>query len=531
MDEMDEATAGAERVRESLTVFLLLLVCLTMTLFVKPDADADIWARLAVGKLFFETGGICRQDVFAYTPTKPVWVDHEWGSSVVFYSVARAFGQPGLLLLKALLFFGTVLAIYLAIRQRTGRRASLFFHIFVAYAVFFYGFKVTLRCQAFTFFFFALWLYCLERMRAGHKTAWWVLPPTMILWANLHGGFLAGLGLVGLYAGGELLNRRPWKAYLPLGALCAAVTLANPYGLRYWSYMFQATTMPRALITEWQPVQLLGPLGFLFGFKILFAVTGVLLVAHALSRTRPDWVDVLVIAVTGVLALRVIRHTPFFAIGCAPFVYVTLRRAAQEAADKWGWAAAAARAFRGPQLRVLYQGGTRGLLLLACALVILSAPWRITMAPGSFPVAAIEFIRANGLRGNLLAPFNWGSYAIWALYPQCRVSVDGRYEEAYPESTFLEMVRVFDGEPGWEQTLAKYPHDLILVWRYSPLQARLRKRPDGWVPAYDDPVATVFVRAEARRAWRAPDPQSLGRDLYASDGNGPYAGPKGGAPR
>ena len=57
---------------------------------------------------------------------------------------------------------------------------------------------------------------------------------------------------------GELLNRRPWKPYVLLAGLCGLVTIANPYGYHYWTYLLQAATMPRPYITEWQPVNLFG---------------------------------------------------------------------------------------------------------------------------------------------------------------------------------------------------------------------------------------------------------------------------------
>ena len=72
------------------------------------------------------------------------------------------------------------------------------------------------RAQVFTYCFFATSVYLLERARISQRWGGlWLLVPLQVLWCNLHGGFLAGLGLMGLYALGEGLSRRPLSALSP----------------------------------------------------------------------------------------------------------------------------------------------------------------------------------------------------------------------------------------------------------------------------------------------------------------------------
>ena len=52
-----------------------------------------------------------------------------------------------------------------------------------------------------------------------------------------------------------------------------------------------------------------------------------------------------------------------------------------------------------------------------------------------YPEKALQWLAENRTGGNLLVDFNNGSYALWKLYPRFLVSLDGRYEELYPEST------------------------------------------------------------------------------------------------
>ena len=46
--------------------------------------DFDLWARIVVGKTFFQTGELLNFDFQSFGPTRQ-WFDHEWGSSLVFY--------------------------------------------------------------------------------------------------------------------------------------------------------------------------------------------------------------------------------------------------------------------------------------------------------------------------------------------------------------------------------------------------------------------------------------------------------------
>ena len=83
-----------------LFLFSLLLACLC------KNYDYDLYARLIVGENFFNTGWISYQDFLSYTPTH-IWLDHEWGSSVLFFAFLKYFGNFGLILLQALTIFWT----------------------------------------------------------------------------------------------------------------------------------------------------------------------------------------------------------------------------------------------------------------------------------------------------------------------------------------------------------------------------------------------------------------------------------------
>jgi len=508
------------KTKEAALLILLFFVCLDLCLL-RNITDLDVWARMAVGKLVLELGHVNYQDIFAYTPTKSLWVDHEWGSGVVFFAIADALGQRGLLLLRALLYFGAIFWVHLCVRERIENPNSLILHGLLAYAVLF-GFYVTIRSQAFTYFFFALWLYLLERSRRGRNKGLLYIPATMILWANLHAGFVSGLGLISMYGVGNLLNRGPWRKYLLLFMVCCLVTLFNPYGLEYWHYVFQAVTMPRPDIIEWQAFSFQRPVRLWIGFGVLFSLSFSLLLVDRFKKIRVDWVDVLLLFITGALAIRHFRHTPFFCIACFPFVYSSLRRGSNL---ETGEERTFLRVFSLPLphlVRNLGQGSLHGLLLAIAILLACSLPPCVKMPPSLLPTKAIEFIKENRLKGNLLVPFSWGSYAIWSLFPQCRVSMDGRYEEVYPDTTYDDIYRFTEGKEGWKRTLEKYEHDLILVRRNSRIVLRMKDVKD-WGMVYEDEICNLYVPAGMQeREWSFPEQLERDRDPFSTDGHGKY---------
>jgi hypothetical protein len=514
---LEGAEAGRKRaaLREPLSILLLLLVCLCAVTLLKPDSDLDVWHRLALGKLIFESSEIPRHDPFAYTPTKPEWIDHEWSAAAIFYGVASIAGQRGLLVLKACLMFGTLWFMVLRARRTLGRPPSLAFHVLLVGALAF-GFIPSVRAQVFTFALFSLWLYLLERARDGEWRWSWLVPASALVWVNLHGGFLAGLGLVVLFGAGELLRRRPAVRFGLLALASGLASLATPYGLATWSNLFEATTADRGTIREWQSWDFFGPQLHLLGFRVLFCLTLLALCIRFFAKKPPDLTTILVLVVTAVLGLRVLKHVTLFVIASGPFVCAEL-------SSRWESVAGRLGLMNRPRVRLLGEVQAwlgRGLLLLATGFVLATVPMRVVLFD-SFPVRALDFIAQNRLQGNLLVPFNFGAYAIWRLFPACRVAIDSRYEAVYPESTFAAVHGFFGGEPGWSEFLDRFPHDLVLLPRKRQLEANMATRSD-WAVAYEDERHRVYVRSAMQRPWPplAPHPEE---DPFSTAGKPRFA--------
>ena len=464
----------------------------------QSPADFDLWGYLAFGRLWWEGRGFPYQDVFSYLPTKPVWVYHEWLTGVVLFGAFKGLGPAGIQALKYALGLLTAGLIFLTARRRGGGRGAAVLALFLIADPLAAGFP-PLRAQAFTYFFFAFFLFILEgyKKTGPRRRLVWLIP-ALGLWANLHGGFVAGVGLLGLYVLGEVLARRPAGPLLMIWFLSLAVTLINPYGLNYWRYLVEALSMPRPFIGEW--FSLTGALGQgLYVPNILFFLSLVLAAALVLVTVRPGITEWLVLGVTAGLGFLQVRHTLFFLICFGVYLPTCFTQL-------WvSWAG------RHPRLQSerLRRAVQVALLLLLTADTLhffyryrfwehsLALETPSHSAPGNpgyyYPQGAVDFIEAASLKGNLLPRFEWGEYLIWRLYPQIRVGMDGRYETVYSGGLCREYFDFLYGRPGWREFLTRYPHDLILINPEAPVAAHLREQP-GWKVIYRDTGSLLLAK-------------------------------------
>jgi hypothetical protein len=443
-------------------IVLLGLFAFASILAFHNITEGDLWAQLAIGASVWEHGHLLRHDIFAFTPTLPEWIAHEWGAGVVFYGVLKIIGPTGLMGLKIALAIGA-LAFGIAAGCKQGCELDILLLLAVlAAACILPGYIPVLRSHAFTYFFFGLTLFLLEEFRVGRRWAALALPLVLLLWTNLHGGFVVGLGVVFLYAAASWLARKNAALMAGVAAACAAVTLINPYGVKFWQYLIPALLHPRARITEWRPLPLLAWDDF-WGFRLLFLLTVMAIALGWKQIFRKNFTGLAVLALTAFMAWRSRRHGPFFGLAALAFAGPYYAGVAAKVP-------AAIRARVNPTwaVGIVYAG-----IVFFVALKILPDVSAHPMAPvGEVPVREADILSRAGARGNMATPFAWGSYLTWRLYPNIKISMDGRYETTYPESTFDLNNAFFDHRGDWMKLCRSYKVDyVILDLAHEPLQA------------------------------------------------------------
>ncbi len=454
-----------------LLVYGLVLSCSFL------EADEDLWGRMAMGRLIVSGREIPRQDVFAYVPTKPLWIDHEWLAGLVFFGIYEHLGGGGLVLLRSFLGLAVLGLAYAAGRLVGGAPLAVGAVGLAVLPLLLHGFNTVVRAQAFSFVLFALFLAVLE---SGKGRLLAVLVVASALWGNLHGGVVTGLLLLAVY----MVRDRRLVIVLPLGLLA---TLVNPYGLAYWSYLAEALTMPRPEIVEWRSVNLSGledlHLKLVAGLVVLVVGFG-----RSVGLRR-----LLVLLGTLAASLLHVRFAPFLAIACIAFLPGPLR-----AAFEWG-----ARHFPQRFLPSLVPL-TAMLSLQALCLLGLASSWQrrdrpltIGVRESRYPVAAVDELARLGASGRLAVFFNWGEFALYHLYPRLRASIDGRYETVYTDDVARANWDFTFGREDAARLLDLYGADFALYPGDSGAARWLAREP-SWELVSADDLAALYQRLPTR---------------------------------
>lgn len=460
------------------------------------EVTHDAFHEMALFREFIRSGMFPLVDVFAYTPTVSPSVHHEWGTGAVLYlaTVGTGWGLGGLTVLKLLLVGALWLVLYRVARLR-GVHPYLFALLAITvFPLLWVGFA-TIRATLFTLLCLSIQLWMHERDRRGHRLwilAWWCM---LVVWLNLHAGFVVGIGLMGLH-GIERFGsvwwqsrsfvaawRSTWHLTLTVPLTLLALPL-NPYGWQYAAYLIRAITMPRPKITEWLPLWHTHQPVFTL---VMFCLSLAWLALAARRHRGNDLLGLLGLSVCAILALKHLRHGSIYSVVWIAYVpaWITHTSFGREIVHA---------------IRAHSQAVVRSAQLLSAVLLAWSAAYAFgatTLTGDSarhsacYPIEAVHYLARHNFSGNLLTPFHAGAYVSWRMAPQVKVSLDGRYEVAYEPEVFEEHWRFFEGAADWAALLDKYPHDAILVNQSAKVRPMLEQ--------FRDPGC---ARLPSRQPWR-----------------------------
>ncbi|MBI4011143.1 MAG: hypothetical protein HY359_02455 [Candidatus Rokubacteria bacterium] len=464
-----------------------------------PIDDLDVWWLLRSGAYMVETRSFPTTDPFSDPAFGAPWVNHAWGFELVLYGVYRLAGTTGLVLLQALFAVATFAILYSLLRREgVGRGWALV--AIAAGALATRGFWAP-RPQLVTYLALAAFWAILRDSRDGRRDRLRWLPVMTAVWANLHGGYMVGPGLIALGLAGEVVDRvlpgtapapgagRPGRLALALGASLLA-TLATPFHYHAVLFPFQVLgdRLAQAFIIEWASPP--------FQYGAVRLVEGLILLTLALSVWAPRRCragDVIVLAAFFHFGLQALRNLPLLVVVLLPILMTALTETVRDRVPaliagsgvsprRFGLAAAAV----GLAFVVWWNFPARG---------VRDALPRVGVAQ-IFPAGAVEYLKRARPPGPLFNDYGWGGYLIWRLYPDYRVSIDGRMAVHGPQR-FADHIEVAEVRPRWRETLDRLGARVAVVHTNSPLAIVLGASPD-WEVLYQDKVAVVLGKRAPR---------------------------------
>ncbi len=436
------------------TKYILLAIPFCLYVLSQNIADPDLFARLAVGKLWLNTGKPIH-DPFSFLETHAVWVDHEWLSGILFYKLF-SFGSDLALKIYKLSTLLFILFFLLKAQKLNFSKISIPWSI-ICFSPTLYLWQSNVRSQLFTYMLYSILLYLCVKI--DREKIFNIIPNIWILIfftisLNMHGGFVLplflflGFILKNLIFSCELPPKHK-KSLIGFALLLLALTLMNPYFASYWSFLLKALTMKRPTISEWAP---LGLTSF-FSIYIISLLSIILLLSK--QRGLDKLFILILLAYAGFSSGRLIAFFFMFA-----FVHY---------ADAWEKAISIiSQAIKKRTVEIKNAGFCAYLCILAYYLTVTSSEIFTnfnSLDYSSFPVDILE--RANKCLkpGRILTDFDSGSYALWVLYPKFTTGMDGRYEEVFSQDTFNLVAEAYGGggQMKQEEALRKIKPDYILV--------------------------------------------------------------------
>ncbi|MGB3400405.1 MAG: hypothetical protein WBA34_09610 [Candidatus Deferrimicrobiaceae bacterium] len=483
----------------SIPQWLFLAVFLTLSFHSGSPLlyDADTGYHIRAGEYILSTFTVPDHDIFSFLSPPPKWTAHEWLSEVIMGLLHRAFGLTGVVLFFILLISLTYPLLFRMMRSCRGNILAdvvILFLVIISSTLHWLA-----RPHIFSLILTVVWYRLLEDFRKERKNRLYLLPPLMLLWVNLHGGFMGGFLFLSVYSLGSLIafrySAREGREQAKRNALflggtffaCLLVSLVNPYGHQILFFPFRLVSQKYLMdhVNEF-----LSPnFHQVMPFKYLLLLTIAIL---AVSVKKLDFVEISLLLIFLDMSLYSARYIPLFCIVTAP---VLARQAGAALARKEGprfsvfrnksdHIAAADTSVKGHAWVIL------GLLLVTGAAATGKMEFRFDRTKK--PVDAVEFLKKERITGNMFNNDEFGDYMIYAAYPQYRVFFDGR-SDMYGAERLKDYMRVIGLETGWEKVIAKYDIGWIFFDADSLLSRSLYEQ-EGWHLIYADKVANIFVK-------------------------------------
>ena len=469
------------RTEDAAGVLLIRLTVLALLLgnVARSWADPDLWGHVHFGGDILHSG-IPATDPYSFTTDIP-WINHEWLAEVIMYLAWAGGGGAGLVALK-MAIVGTTLALVIgAIRQQLAPPAGDL--LAFAALVGLWSRVFVVRPQLFSIVLFTVLLWIFRSAEDGRFHRLWGLPILFVFWANLHGGWIVGMGVLLLWAAIGLTR----FATVPLpGGLLAmtvaaslAAALINPYGFGLWRFLAETVRPSRPDVSDWRPLteadaQVLVP------WAIAAIITVIALVR---SRLRVPLAHLVIVVGIGIASVRVNRLDVFFTLSLVMLFARYFGDARVQAVPAW---TTRMKGIAVATVLVLAVVGWKAQPRLTC--LTLDGPWMPERESGAF-------IAANRLEGRLLTWFDWGQYAIWHFAPRLKVSLDGRRETVYSDRFVAQHLRLYFNPDSALDVLSGFQAD----YAWLPVNLQLTAALDrlGWHRLFTGPVSVIFSRQPA----------------------------------
>jgi hypothetical protein len=488
----------------------------------RPLADADIGWHIRTGEQILTAHSIPRTDDFSSTMQGQPWLAWEWLYDLALGILHRTMGLNGVVWLAALIIAATMtLLVGQLVKTGTGLPLAIVLMLLAEMAA---AIHLYARPHIVSWMLTLAWLIVLERWESADApsrptTRWlpWFFPASMLLWVNLHGGWIFGLAVLAIYVFSTVMEslRQP-DVLLRIRARyrargmgwafiwSAVATLVNPHGWRLhahiYRYLGDRYLMNR--IDEFRSPNFHG-----WSERAFAAILVLTLLAFAGKRRSVPIRHVLLTLLAAYTGLYASRNLPVASIVlvlvAGPLLWEIITAERPGASRVLRATSAGMNAFarrvdeQELQLRGHFWPTAVTLVVLAVCLNGGKLGSRqlihARFDPEHLPVNAADFLAQESSAQPVFSPDSWGSYLIYSLYPKRRVVMDDRHD-LYGSDRVRDYLVLVQVEPGWNDALEKWQIHTVVFPRNSTLIGILRELPQEWNVVYEDKLAVIMEK-------------------------------------
>ena len=447
-------------------------------------AHYDLGWHLAAGDLIRDRGNIPFQDPWSFTLGDKRWYNLSWLWDVIASVIFQYAKFSGLVIFVAAcgaIIVGYLVSVCLSSGASAIATCISVFSACLLYPAFATAPNIYLAASPNTstmLFCVIFYVECLKRTRC------FLLPVMMAFWANLHGGFVLGFLVVGVFGGVALLRRdwRNFKIYGLAGAGCFVAIFVNPLGWNIYDGLTATLGhFVQAYITEWwsyfRNVTLPESIPGILYILIFIALELRLWRSHPvpLEARLLSWLFLF-------LGLYQFRYMSFFYVFSTVPLALHIDRLLPERLNNF------------EVQKALLAAGIMG----ACALPLTFM--QVKPALGLSDMLSEQdalYLKKHFSHARLLNHWNVGGTLIFRTQGTVPVFVDGRAATAYPDDLlrdYLKLVHMEIDETAWDAVLEKYRIDTVLWVKAHEQLRRFLVDKRGWKEEYAGVYESIYVK-------------------------------------